>query len=103
MDGYETRPSIADLSKMSEAELAAVPNFVIARPGYGEVAWEGTVDVRDADLDRIISINPKDVAVYQIEEDEVFPYVYKACLEASTCVGDSLRFFSIPSLQVYHV
>jgi nuclear pore complex protein Nup98-Nup96 len=70
MDGYETRPSIADLSKMSEAELAAVPNFVIARPGYGEVAWEGTVDVRDADLDRIISINPKDVAVYQIEEDE---------------------------------
>lgn len=68
--GYFTSPPIEELSKMSEAELAAVENFTVSRPGYGEVSWEGAVDVRGVDIDRVVSIESKDVAVYFREEDE---------------------------------
>eukprot|EP00977_Amphora_coffeiformis_P007068 scaffold1536_cov166-Amphora_coffeaeformis.AAC.2 len=67
---YETSPSIEELGKKSEADLAAVENFVVRRPGFGEVAWEGSVDVRGVDLDRVVSIQKKDVSVYSEEEDE---------------------------------
>jgi len=62
--GYTTTPSFSEMKNMSEADLAALPSFVITRHDYGSVAWEGTVDVRGADLDDIVSINLKEVAVY---------------------------------------
>jgi hypothetical protein len=31
---------LVELAKISEANLAAVSDFVISRPGYGSVAWE---------------------------------------------------------------
>ena len=55
---------------MTPEDLATVKNFVVRRPGYGMVEWEGQVDVRGANLDRIISIRPKDVSVYGIDEAE---------------------------------
>jgi len=66
--GYETTPPIEELDTFGEAELGNVPAFSVSRPGYGKVEWEGTVDVRHADLDSIVVIKPKDVMVYTEEE-----------------------------------
>lgn len=68
--GYEISPSLEELSDMSEADLAAVPGFAVKRPGVGKVEWEGAVDVRGADLDRIVEIEFQDVAVYTLDEEE---------------------------------
>jgi len=63
--GYETIPSIFEMNSMSEADLAALSGFTIKKDGVASVTWEGSVDVRGADLDSIISIEPQDVAVYE--------------------------------------
>jgi hypothetical protein len=68
--GYDISPSLEELSNMSEADLAAVPGFAVKRPGVGKVEWEGAVDVRRADLDRIVEIEFQDVAVYTLDEEE---------------------------------
>jgi len=68
--GYEVSPSLESLSAMSEADLAAVPKFAVKRSGFGMVEWEGAVDVRGADLDRIVAIEPQDVSVYMLDEEE---------------------------------
>lgn len=67
--GYSCSPSIATLSRMEPVDLAAVPSFTIQRPGVGKIVWEGAVDVRGADLDRIVMIEPKSVSVYTEEEE----------------------------------
>jgi len=67
-EGYEVDPSMEDLQMMSEADLAAVPKFSISRGGYGKVEWEGSVDVRGADLDSIVYIEHRSVDVYSNEE-----------------------------------
>ena len=69
-DGYEANPPIEELASYSDADLAAVPNFSVSRPGYGKVEWLGAVDIRASDLDRIVVIEPKDVSVYNTEEAE---------------------------------
>jgi len=63
--GYVTTPSILEMHRMSEADLAALSGFTISRDEVGSVEWEGTVDVRGADLDSIVSIELQDVAVYE--------------------------------------
>lgn len=67
--GYTSFPSMETLSKMSEADLAAVPNFVVERIGVGSVAWDGAVDVRDVNLDSVVTIENKAVEVYHKEEE----------------------------------
>mmetsp|Transcript_925 Transcript_925/g.1148 ORF Transcript_925/g.1148 Transcript_925/m.1148 type:complete len:1736 (+) Transcript_925:182-5389(+) len=62
--GYTTTPPLSEMKNMSEAALASLPGFVIRRHDFGSVAWEGSVDVRGADLDKIVSIDLKEVAVY---------------------------------------
>jgi nuclear pore complex protein Nup98-Nup96 len=69
-EGYTCHPSIDTLAAMDPADLAAVPNFTVSRAGVGSVAWEGAVDVRGADLDRVVSIEPKSVSVYTEEEEK---------------------------------
>jgi nuclear pore complex protein Nup98-Nup96 len=68
--GYEVSPSIEDMKRMSEADLATVAAFSVRRTGVGMVEWEGAVDIRGADLDSIISIEPKAVEVYSLEEEQ---------------------------------
>ena len=68
-DGYVMTPSAETLSNMSEADLAAVPNFIVERIGYGSVAWDGAVDVRGIDLDSVVCIEAKAVEVYHKEEE----------------------------------
>lgn len=67
-DGYTVVPAIKELNAMPESKLAAVPNFSVSRNGYGSITWDDAVDVRFVDLDLSISIEDKDVAVYDIEE-----------------------------------
>jgi nuclear pore complex protein Nup98-Nup96 len=67
--GYTCFPPLETLSKMSEADLAAVSNFVVERIGVGSVAWDGAVDVRDVDLDSVVTIENKAVEVYHREEE----------------------------------
>jgi hypothetical protein len=67
--GYVVSPSLEELAKFSEADLAAVSHFVVSRPGYGSVAWEGAVDVRGVDLDIVVAIEDKEVAVYDEYEE----------------------------------
>ena len=68
-EGYDMTPSLEAMSQMSEADLAAVPNFVVERVGYGSVAWDGAVDVRGIDLDSVVCIEAKAVEVYHKEEE----------------------------------
>jgi Nucleoporin autopeptidase/Nuclear protein 96/Nucleoporin FG repeat region len=68
--GYEVSPTVAELSGMSEADLASVQKFAVRRPGYGKVEWEGSVDVRGANLDDIVVIEVKDVSVYNSDEEK---------------------------------
>jgi nuclear pore complex protein Nup98-Nup96 len=53
---------------MTEAELASVSNFSVSRPSEGRVEWIGSVDVRGADLDRIVHISRGDISVYSADE-----------------------------------
>eukprot|EP00978_Attheya_sp_CCMP212_P011334 scaffold27975_cov43-Attheya_sp.AAC.1 len=66
--GYSLTPSLDKLREMSEADLAAVSGFVVMREGYGSVAWDGAVDVRGIDLDAVVTIEARDVAVYDAAE-----------------------------------
>lgn len=67
-EGYTCSPPISALQAMDQADLAAVENFSVERPGVGKVEWEGAVDVRHANLDKIVLIEPRSVSVYTEEE-----------------------------------
>jgi len=60
---YKTQPSIEQLNRMSERELAAVEGFTIWNK-QGKIEFEGRTDVRDVDLDEVVVINQKNVEVY---------------------------------------
>ena len=62
--GYFTVPSIRRLQRMRSEELAAVPRFVIGRAGVGEVAFLYPVDLRGADLDKVVVIERGRISVY---------------------------------------
>ncbi|KAA8492957.1 Nuclear pore complex protein NUP98A [Porphyridium purpureum] len=62
--GYYTRPSMAALRSMTQAELARVEGFTVGRKAWGEVMWFGRTDVRGLDLDAIVFIEPREVVVY---------------------------------------
>ena len=49
-------------------DLAAVANFSVERVGVGKIEWEGAVDVRNANLDTMIVIEPRSIQVYNEEE-----------------------------------
>ncbi|PRW57893.1 type I polyketide synthase [Chlorella sorokiniana] len=62
--GYFTVPSMERLACMSDAELRAVPRLVIGRSGVGEIAYLYPVNLLDADLDEIVSIERGRIALY---------------------------------------
>jgi nuclear pore complex protein Nup98-Nup96 len=68
--GYIVTPSLQELAKMSEVDLATVSGFSVSREGHGSVAWEGAVDVRGVDLDVVVNIGSKDVSVYEQQEQD---------------------------------
>ena len=68
--GYSCTPSIEKLQSMPPEDLAAVPNFSVEREGVGKIEWEGAVDVRGADLDSVVIIEPSSASVYMKEEED---------------------------------
>jgi hypothetical protein len=68
--GYSCTPSIEALQAMPAEDLAAVPEFSMTRAGVGKIEWEGAVDVRGADFDSVVIIEPKSASVYMKEEEE---------------------------------
>lgn len=68
--GYVTTPSMDVLNTLSGEDLAAVENFSIEHHGYGRIEWEGAVDVRGADLDRIVEIDQSVASMYEKDEEE---------------------------------
>lgn len=68
--GYVMTPSPDQLASKSEADLASVTGFSIRHDPHGIVEWEGAVDVRNADLDSLVSIGQTDVSVYTLEEEK---------------------------------
>lgn len=68
-EGYHTIPDIATLQNLSDEDLSQVKNFTIYRHEYGKICWEGLIDVRGLDLDNIVSIDFKEVRVYEDNAD----------------------------------
>ena len=62
-EGYSTIPSIEELSRMSDRDLAMVENFTVTNQ-YGKIEFEGKTDVRGVDLDELVVIYNKNVEVY---------------------------------------
>jgi len=61
--GYSTVPSLVQLSRMTEDELAAVEEFQVMNE-HAKAIWEGKTDVRYLDLDKLVEFGPKSVEVY---------------------------------------
>ncbi|GAM18330.1 hypothetical protein SAMD00019534_015050 [Acytostelium subglobosum LB1] len=61
---YSCRPPIQELQKLSDKELASVRDFIIERQGYGSVLFLGDVDVRDIDIDSIVTIDTREISLY---------------------------------------
>mmetsp|Transcript_24608 Transcript_24608/g.29686 ORF Transcript_24608/g.29686 Transcript_24608/m.29686 type:complete len:1099 (+) Transcript_24608:250-3546(+) len=74
-ENYEISPSLTTLSTFSEVDLATVPHFLISRAGYGQIQWEGAVDVRGVDLDSVVRIEMREVFVYDDVQDDSKPSV----------------------------
>jgi nuclear pore complex protein Nup98-Nup96 len=68
--GYKCDPSIEVLQSMLGEDLAAVSGFSVERKGFGKIEWEGAVDVRGADLDRIAEIDQSTASMYMRDEQE---------------------------------
>mmetsp|Transcript_31624 Transcript_31624/g.72173 ORF Transcript_31624/g.72173 Transcript_31624/m.72173 type:complete len:472 (-) Transcript_31624:73-1488(-) len=64
--GYSCKPSIQELSLMTEAELSKVDSFEIHRESYGWVRWEGLTDLRHMDLDAVVSIESRQLIMYPL-------------------------------------
>jgi nuclear pore complex protein Nup98-Nup96 len=64
-EGYYTSPDIRVLREMTSEELSKIYRFTIFRPNIGAIEWEGLTDVRYLDLDRLVTIEPKMIGVYE--------------------------------------
>ena len=70
---YDCYPSLSQLQIMTDEELAAVNNFVVFRPGIGQIKWEGKTDLRDVNIDDAVVIEHKMISVYDGLEEEDKP------------------------------
>ena len=73
---YKIQPTIEQLNRMTDRELAAVEGFTIWN-NHGKVEFEGRTDVRDINLDEVVVINNKNVEIYPEDKfkgsDKPFP------------------------------
>ena len=51
-------------------QLATLKNFTIEKEGVGSIAWIGAVDITNVNLDEAVSIENKEVAVYDDAGDD---------------------------------
>lgn len=73
-NGYYISPTLETLSGMSNENLKRVQNLIVGRKGYGEIKFEGAVDLSDTVLDEIMGnivvIEDKKVVVYPDEDSK---------------------------------
>jgi hypothetical protein len=70
-EGYVTYPSMQVLRSMTDEELSCVYRFRISRRGVGSIEWEGNTDLRSLNLDELVDIDNKSIAVYEdVSSDE---------------------------------
>ncbi|CAI5720976.1 unnamed protein product [Peronospora destructor] len=67
-EDYYTIPSYERLQAMTDDELSQVDKFTVGCRGLGAVEWIGKTDVRDLDLDELVSFEKKEVIVYKDDE-----------------------------------
>jgi hypothetical protein len=64
LPGCYTIPSISELRQKSPAELSRLPEFSIGHSAYGMVTWKTPTDVRNLNLDILVSFMQDSVEVY---------------------------------------
>lgn len=63
--GYYTIPSWSELANMTDADgNCNVENFTIGRTGYGNIFFQGVVNIRNINFDNIVFFRRKEVTVY---------------------------------------
>ncbi|KAB0791096.1 hypothetical protein PPYR_02896 [Photinus pyralis] len=81
---YYTIPPLRELHKyVNDKGECSVTGFVIGRVGYGRIRFLDAVDVADLNLDRIVSLELGEVALY---DDEESPPVIGEGLNRRACV-----------------
>lgn len=65
----QIRPSLEDLSRMSDEELSCVVDLCIREEGIGEITWLEPIDVRGLDFDDLVHIKPRELCVYPRDDD----------------------------------
>jgi nuclear pore complex protein Nup98-Nup96 len=63
-DMYFSKPSIEEMSRMSEKQLMKIRDFEICHESFGSIKWPGFIDVRGLDLDKLVTIKQGKVHVY---------------------------------------
>lgn len=69
--GYYTIPTLEKLvDYIDEDGSCIVPNFTIGRKGYGNVYFEGPIDVAGLNLDELVHFRNKEVIIYPDDENK---------------------------------
>ncbi|XP_015602178.1 nuclear pore complex protein Nup98-Nup96 isoform X2 [Cephus cinctus] len=66
--GYYTIPALDRLEEYVKGETCIVPNFTVARKGYGNVYFPDSFDVYGLNLDEIVHFRHKEVIIYPDDE-----------------------------------
>ena len=61
--GYQIKPSMLELSRMTIDQLAKVKNFEIVN-SFGKVFWYGETDLVDVNLDVDVNLKPGMIEIY---------------------------------------
>jgi hypothetical protein len=59
-----TKPTMDDLNRLSNEQLASVENFTIVHEQHGKCVWPGNTDVRGLDLDQLVVFQAGSIGVY---------------------------------------
>merc|ERR1719399_2273423 len=62
-DGAYCIPTICDLERMGDAELAQLRSFTVGQYNKGMVTWSGAVDVRGINLDKAVQFGNKGLRI----------------------------------------
>jgi len=71
--GYYTKPPLAELQSLDEAALSHVSNFVLGRRHIAEIRFLEPVDLRYANLDQIVQIEPRTIILYPTRDTDAMP------------------------------
>jgi hypothetical protein len=64
-EGYKCKPSLKEMSQMTEEEISALPHFEISNMS-GKIEFDGPIDVRGLNLDKIVYLNDRSVEIYRV-------------------------------------